>query len=256
MEQPAIVRVLMLVVVGGLAVLSPVRGGPQEKGLLAYLKFDEGKGEVASDSSGNANHGEIRDAEWMQGEFGSALRFNGAGAHVTIPCIKELGGSEEMTVEVWVFWEGMGQYPNILTAEPWNPGGFMVFVNNDRCSFRLGRPGDVKWKAKQGWREVGANLVSPFSLGRWYHLAATFKRPAVTTYVNGKPVGAASWNFPVGCSGRIYIGKWGAAGLGPTMSHNGLIDEVKIYGRALTDAEIKASYGKEAPRRSKAAKDE
>ncbi|MBM4086851.1 MAG: LamG domain-containing protein [Planctomycetes bacterium] len=229
--------------------------GADEKGLLGHWRLDEGKGDVATDSSGHGHHGKISSGRWVRGPFGVALQFNGESAHVVIPEIRALNGSDQLTVEAWVFWEGMGRYPNILTGGAWNPGGFLMFASDDLCSFRLGKPGAAPWELGKTWSETGAALLRPFSLGRWYHLAATFNRPTLTTYVDGQPVAGAQWNFPLGHSGEIVLGKWGLD-LGPTMSHHGLIDEVKIYNRALTQGEIASSHQKEAVRRKPRANDQ
>lgn len=236
-----------------LSVQVPAQEGSAAKsnrasGLLAWWKFDDGKGAVAKDSSGRGNHGQVHNAKWVKGTFGVALRFNGENAYVSVPAIKGLNGSQQMTVEVWVFWEGMGRYPNIITGGAWNPGGFLVFVSNDYCSFRMGKPGKEAWELGKNWQEVGATLIRPFDLGRWYHLVATFDRPTITTYVDGKPVGSASWNFPVGHTGDIHVGRW-SLDQGKTPSHCGLIDELKIYKRALTADEVKASFELEAVKR-------
>ena len=58
------------------------------------------------------------------------------------------------------------------------------------------------------WAETGASFVQ-FTPGQWYHLAATFKRPHVQTYVNGKAVATAAWDYPIGFSGDLQIGTWG-----------------------------------------------
>lgn len=216
--------------------------GEPEKGLLAYWRFDEGHGEEVLDSSGHGHDGEIYGAEWVKGKFGSALYFGGRDSYVSLPEIQGLNGSNEMTVEAWVYWEGSSRYPNILTGGTWNPGGFLLFVVDQNCSFRLGKPGEAPWVG-QDWAEVGAGLVQ-FSLGRWYHLAATFRRPTVKTYVNGGPVGSATWDYPIGHSGEMQIGTWG----NPQVCHRGLIDEVKIYNRALSPEEVQASFQKEASR--------
>lgn len=228
----------------GCILLGASRADAALKGPLGYWKFDEGQGDVAADSSGNENDGEIRDAEWVKGPFGTALRFDGKGACVTIPEIAGLDGSDEMTVEAWVYWEGTGKFPNIVTGGTWSPGGFLLFVQDHRCSFRMGRPG-VSAASKQSWRETSATLVEPFALGRWYHLAATFKRPEIKTYVDGQPVGSAKWDYPVGYHGDLRIGQWGGA-----VSHQGLIDEVRIFDRALGAEEIAADYRKQAPARA------
>jgi len=216
-------------------------------GLVGWWRFDEGQGVVARDSSGKGHDGKINAGQWVNGRFGTALHFNGENTYVVIPHMAEIDGSDELTVEAWVFWEGMGRYPNILTGGSWNPGGFLVFVSDNSCSFRMGKPGKKPWTLGRDWQEVGAPFVK-FDLGKWYHLAATFKRPVITTYVNGKPVGSASWNFPVGQTGDFHVGRWGLD-QGKTQSHYGLIDELRIYKRALSANEVKASFEREAARR-------
>jgi len=217
-------------------------------GLVAHWRFDAGVGEVAKDSSGRGHDGVIHNGRWVKGAFGTALHFNGESTHVVLPHLPELDGSDEMTVEAWVFWEGTGRYPNILTGGAWNPGGFLLFVADHSCMFRLGKPGPEAWDAGRNWQEVGAGLVRNLELGRWYCLAATFKRPHTATYVDGRPCGAASWNFPVGQTGAMDLGKWGLD-QGKTQSHHGLIDEVRIHNRALSAAEITAAFEREADRR-------
>ena len=216
-----------------------------EEGLRGHWRFDRRRGDVAIDSSGNGNDGEIWDAEWVEGEFGAALWFGGQGAYVSMPRIDGLDGSDEMTIEAWVYWEGEGKYPNIISGGTWSPGGFLLFVGGNQCAFRMGRPGVSASGNPDQWREVSSPLVAPFSRGQWYHLAATFKRPGIRTYVNGKQVGSANWDYSVGHQGDLNIGKWGGA-----TSHKGMIDEVKIFNRALGADEIAASHAKEAAGRS------
>ena len=215
-----------------------------QEGLLGSWSFDEGQGDLVVDGSGNENDGEVWDAEWVKGEFGTALSFNGQGASVSIPEIGGLDGSEQMTVEAWVYWEGTGRYPNIISGGTWSPGGFLMFVNDNQCAFRMGRPGFSASDNREQWREVSSPLVAAIAMNRWYHLAATFKRPHITTYVNGQPAGSATWDYPVGHKGNLVVGKWAG-----TVSHEGLIDEVRIFNRALDAKEIAASYDKQAARR-------
>jgi len=229
--------------VGSLVSVPQVVSG--QEGLLGHWKFDEGQGDVVVDGSGHENDGETWDAEWVRGKFGTALRFDGQGAYVSLPEIAGLDGSDEMTVEAWVYWEGTGRYPNILTGGTWSPGGFLVFVSDNQCTFRMGRPGFAASDGKKEWREVSASLLAPFSMGRWYHLAATFRRPTIKTYVDGQQVGSAHWDYPVGHQGDLILGKWGGA-----VSHQGLIDDVKVFNRALSADQIAADYEKEAAGRT------
>src|SRR5512136_1633446 len=126
-----------------------------DKTLLGDWRFDEGSGDVAGDSSGHGNEGEIRGAEWVRGKFGTALHFGGREAYVSLPEIAGLNGSNELTVEAWVYWEGGGRYPNILSSGNWCPGGLLFFVSDQSCSFRMGKPGPAPM-APSDWAEVGA----------------------------------------------------------------------------------------------------
>ena len=234
------VLVCALVLTGfGCSTVDAVRRS--DEGLVGCWAFDEGRGEVAGDASGNANDGRIQHCKWVTQDFGTALHFDGENSYVAIPALPALDGSDELTIEVWVFWEGVGRYPNILTGGAWNPGGFLLFVCDEQCMFRMGKPGKEPWELRKTWQETGALVLRPIELGRWYHLATTFKRPDITTYVNGEPVACGRWNFPVGQTGKIHLGKWDLDE-SERPSHYGLIDELRIYKRALGADEIKAGY--------------
>ena len=240
-------RTLLIPLVWTACILSPVfafRAASGQDGLLGHWKFDEGYGDVAVDSSGRENDGDIWGAQWVKGEFGTALHFDGTGSHVSIPEIVGLDGSDELTVQAWVYWEGTGRYPNIISGGTWSPGGFLMFVRDDQCTFRMGRPGTSASTDRQAWREISAPLVTRFALRRWYHLAAAFKRPVIKTYVDGQQVGSANWDYPVAYNNDLVIGKWGGA-----ESHEGLIDDVKIFNRALDAEQIAADYRQQAAAR-------
>ncbi|MGC9317894.1 MAG: LamG-like jellyroll fold domain-containing protein, partial [Armatimonadota bacterium] len=209
-----------------------------EEGLVGWWRFEDAGGLVAEDASGHANDAEIWEAKWVRGPFGTALWFDGESSYLSVPQVPGLDGSEELTVSAWVYWEAGGRYPNIITGGTWSPGGFMMFVSDRTCSFRMGRPGHRANDPQSDWREQGVPLVSGFELGRWYHLTVTFRRPEITTYVDGERVASAQWDFPVGYSGDLLIGRWGEG----RPHHRGLIDDVRLYTRALSPDEVTAVY--------------
>ena len=207
------------------------------RGLLGQLDFTEVMGGLSPDLSATGGDAELQGPSHVQGPFGKALAFSGKGASVVVPEIPELDGSDELTVSCWALWQGSGQYPNILSAGTWSPGGFLIFVNGGACTFRMGRPGHSAVRAGDQWREISANLVPKITMGRWYHLTATFKRPNLVTYVNGKRAGGARWDYPVGEQGDIRVGIWAGKN-----SHHGLIDELKFHNQALSAAEVQAEF--------------
>ena len=82
---------------------------PADPALLGDWRFDEAGGDAALDGSPNMLEGEIRGARWARGRFGGALYFGGENAYVTLPGLDALDGSEELTVEAWVYWERGGR---------------------------------------------------------------------------------------------------------------------------------------------------
>ena len=65
--------------------------------------FDEGKGDVAKDSSDNGNDGEIVDCQWVEGKFGKALSFNGTSSYVEVPHKPSLSVSDDqISIIAWI----------------------------------------------------------------------------------------------------------------------------------------------------------
>ena len=209
-----------------------------DEGLLGHWACD-GEGVALLDTSPSGIDGELFNTARARGAFGRALLFDAKGQSVVIPGPAGLDGSDEMTVQAWVLWEGTDCYPNILTGGIWSPGGFLIFVRDGLCSFRMGKRGHKSGRPGDKWGEVSATFLNKLPLRKWVHLAAVFKRPNITTYVNGVKTGGAAWNYPVGFSGDIVLGRWNGG-----VSHRGLIDEVKLYNRARTREEIAADIAK------------
>ena len=227
--------VSVMVLLGTVALSTTVSGNDSDPGLLGWWSFDEGAGAYAASEIDPADEAELHKVSWVKGDFGAALRMTGSDSYVTLPAMPKLDGSDEMSLAVWVYWEGTGRYPNVLTGGTWSPGGFLIFVRDQSCSFRMGRPGQRHGVAGEGWKEVSAPFLSEFPMKQWVHLTAVFKRPEITTYVNGKKVGSARWDYPVGQSGDIQLGRWSGSA-----THAGLIDDVRIYRRSLNAEEVLA----------------
>ena len=172
MHRPVLRRIGIVAALASLCLLGisapavAAEAKPMDKTLLGDWRFDEGAGDVAGDTSGHGNDGEIHGADWVKGKFGTALHFGGHDAYVSIPAIAGLDASNELTAEAWVYWEKGGSYPNIITGGTWCPGGFLFFVADNGCSFRLGKPSKApcKW-AKTGLRPPPTSCNSPRANG-------------------------------------------------------------------------------------------
>ena len=73
-----------------------VLAGTTSADVVALWLFDEGQGDTVKDSSGNDNNGVIEGAEWTNGKFGSALKFDGETTRVVIPTSDSLNPPEQV----------------------------------------------------------------------------------------------------------------------------------------------------------------
>lgn len=202
--------------------------------LKAWWRFDESSGVVASDSSGNGNDGAITGAVRVAGKYGKALSFNGTSDYVDVPYSASLDNFDELTVSAWIYpiANPAVAYPSVVTKAAGAVGGFVLYfytVNNT-----------IQFMIQDS---VGAIYATPIvipAFNIWYHVVATYKRNAtLNLYVNGVPSTPTvatrderlTLNAPVRISNLDSWDLW-----------KGVIDDVHIYNRVLSLAEIQALY--------------
>ena len=209
---------------------------PPPPGLVGAWSFNAGTGTTATDSSGFGNTGTLNGATWTQsGQLGSALLFDGVNDRVDIPDSASLGLTTGMTLEAWVRPTTTTGWRSVLVKE--RPGGRVYSLYS---SDNAGRPSTyLRLKSDVG-------LVGPAALpaNTWSHLATTYDGTTHRLYVNGSQVASVSRSGKIGTSprplrigGNAVFGEW----------FNGTIDEVRVYNRALTAAEISADRNRPIP---------
>jgi hypothetical protein len=148
-------------------------------GPVAEYSFDEDTGTAVADLSGNENNGTVEGAEWAEGRYGSALKFDGSSTCVSAPDSASLQLKEEFTIETWVRPEGsFGDEPLVLKEVSEGEGP----------SYDLGI-GITEAGKPEGWAE-GEEVKAPHELERgvWTHLAFTYDGGRMRLYVNGEQV--------------------------------------------------------------------
>jgi hypothetical protein len=80
--------------------LLPLQGA--KSATIGSWLLDEGKGEVAKDSSGMGNDGKITNANWVNGKFGSALQVDSMTSYVDMAYISAYDVVNEFTLECWI----------------------------------------------------------------------------------------------------------------------------------------------------------
>ena len=199
----------------------------KDESVVGLWLFDEGKGKVASDSSGNRNDGEILGGpKWVEGKFDMALRFDGVDDFVKIASSESIKStSEALTVECWI-------YP----TDAANQGNIVEINGNSGWRLRYLTGNGLKIYDRANTNSIVKNGVAP--LNTWTHVAATGDDDALKLYANGEEIGATNKEFAPNLGGNHLT-------IGTCEEFNeyfvGIIDEVRILNRALTQDEIKSS---------------
>jgi methionine-rich copper-binding protein CopC len=183
----------------------------------------------AADAAGGDNPGTVSGAVYTpSGRYGQALSFDGSNDWVTVADAAALDFTSALTLEAWVRPASQNDFATVVMKESStgmvyglyasdganNPPSAYLIANNDPS--------------------VRGSSVLP--VNAWSHLATTYDGSSLKIYVNGELVGtqAATGNIstspdPLRIGGNEFWGEW----------FSGLIDEVRVYNRALGEGEIR-----------------
>lgn len=194
---------------------------------IAAWLFDENGGDEASDWSGNENHGEIMDANWAEGKFGSALEFDGAGSQVVIQDSDILNVLDEITILAWVHLRRTvtsGTWNALVGKNPYGNGYLMWIQVSSEPSGLVYSPARFDDRS-----------AVQIDTDRWYHLA--FTRAAdggMKFYIDGVMVQEAASN-----AGPIAItpGPLAIGGQSPQVL-DGFVDEVILFSNVLEEEDV------------------
>ena len=201
--------------------------------LVGWWKLDDGSGTRAIDSSGNANHGTLQgDPQWVAGKIGGALQFNGVDDFVDVPHNENLTVDNEVTVMAWINAE-RATGPDGATWQ-----GILSKSNNPRSYSFYTRDGNTLHFSAAGFGPVSTSTIT---LNEWVHVCAEVINGQVAFYINGEAAGLSG-------SGVILPGTADTADVvigrtqeGANRSFLGMIDDVRIYTRALTQSEVQTA---------------
>jgi hypothetical protein len=199
------------------------------EGLVGYWNFNDGSGTVAEDASGYANNGAITGATWVAGQVGGALSFDGSDDTVivnNVPVNTLVGGQN--TVSFWMNWNG----PKSCMPFGWN-GTYDLFLSPDGFGINTGQ-GNI------------LGISSAGLSGRWVHVAVIFYNgiPSPSNskiYIDGIEQSISdrlkATTRSVSATAKVFISGWGKD---TGYKFRGMLDEVRIYNRALSTGEIAA----------------
>lgn len=206
----------------------------QPSGLVGYWPLDAGTGTAVWDASANNNNGTGTNNTWTTGKVGGALAMNGSNRYVNIPSSVSVNPTN-VTVSAWLNSSDTASTASAVTK--WDD------VTQGDGEWILGHgtaAGTFRFVIKIGGTIYRNESSTGFSTGAFHHVVGAYDGSNVRLYVDGAEVGTA---LPVSGSmpstlPPVRLGNRAS----DNQYYNGIVDEVKIFSRALSAREIKAEY--------------
>jgi N-acetylneuraminic acid mutarotase len=202
-------------------------------GLVGWWKFDEGSGTVAYDSSGNGNDGNLTNGPtWTTGKIGGALNFDGTNDYVKIGA-SSVFDLQRISISAWV------------KSENYSSSGFIFEKTTDgsvNSQYALFFENGLRFRNEGGGDDVSFSVSS---VG-WLFVTSTYDGSRKKLFTNGLERNQVTWTgtIPTSPSGVSAIGGFSQTSHESWSNYifNGLIDDVRIYDRALSAEEVQALY--------------
>ncbi|MHB1000073.1 MAG: LamG domain-containing protein [Armatimonadota bacterium] len=213
------------------------------EGLIAHWPLNEGKGSIARDISGNGADCDLKNTKWSDGPFGKAVDFNGINSYLEARDAGKGNITGAFTISFWMkpqAWKD--QYSGGIISKRKSDAvhGYVIYSDGNfptKICLRISGPSGGE-----------GMLISASDVDEeiWQHWAVTYnpQTKSFIWYKNGKLdkrhasviIGDTSNDTPLQIG---HAHTWNGF-------YDGLLNNLKIYNRALTLNEIKAEYGSNA----------
>ena|SRR3990167_6699044 len=212
------------------------KAGFLSSGLVGYWKFDEAPSTTAIDYSGLKNNGTLTNGPgYTNGKIGQGLSFDGSNDTVAIGATNQFNTAAG-TATSWIKIASLPGlnvvYTIISTVDVAETFGWKLEYRDTS--------GVKEFRYRKWTPEVGSNVTYVLMENTWYHIAATWDGTNVVFYLNGLNIGSSSSVAPSSGSNAVSIGEDTRGADLQVM--NGLIDDVRIYNRALSASEMRQLY--------------
>ena len=202
---------------------------PPSAGLVAAYGFEETTGTTATDSSGRGSNGTLNGAtRSTTGRFGRALSFDGVNDWVTVADAAPLDLTTGMTLEAWVNPSRPTGWRTVILKEQVGGLAYAMYANTD-----TNRPSGHAFTTT----EFETRGTATLALNAWSHVAVTYDGTNLRLYVNGTQVSSRAVSGSLVNSGQAL--RFGGNGIWNEW-FMGLLDEIRVYNRALTAPEVQA----------------
>jgi hypothetical protein len=209
-----------------------------EDGLVSYWSFDEAdiSGDTVKDVWGENDGTIMGDTKRVTGKVGEAFEFDGIDDYINIPTSPSLNmGGSSYTIAAWVLVDSSVAYSSeriLVEYGTWQAGTYQLTSMNDN-----------HWKTNFHGRSSnqGSECNMDWTDSEWHYLVGVFDNDAnfMRTYFDGTTCDTTvENNAPVDVDLPLYIASRG----GTSLFSKATIDEVAIYNRAISEAEVEQNF--------------
>ena len=207
-------------------------------GLVAYYPFNGN----ANDESGNGNHGTVNGATLTTDRLGnanSAYSFNGSSYYIKVADSNSLDITSSISFSSWIYVYGSTNDHQVIIGKWYNNNVFeetyVLELQPNGKTIQM----PLNGISTGGYSNVASN--TEISFNTWVHVVGVYDSSEIRLYVNGVKTGSliTSGNLPL-TSAPLMIGAHDSTS--DRNAFNGIIDDVRIYNRALSSSEIEELY--------------
>jgi hypothetical protein len=211
-----------------LAAQAPETQAPQDPAdsLVAYYALENN----IQDSSGNDHDGAtVGDPVYVAGVKGMGLSFDGLGGqYVDLGTYNPSAGTGQLSVSLWTQWQGLtGLHQGLMGKRTtWSAATMMWHLEIHKTT------GTLAFRQKGSTPDIGSPVLP---VGEWAHLGVSYDGQTVQVFLNGQQTGSGAFAFGSDPDSALVLGAVQADG---SSLFNGALDEVRLYDRGLSEAEL------------------
>ncbi|MCL1856239.1 MAG: LamG domain-containing protein [Kiritimatiellaeota bacterium] len=219
---------------------------PQEEGLELYLPFEADTGATVLDASGNGRDGTAANCVWSSaGPFaGGAMEFNGSNSSIGLPAAPDFPAWNAYSVSVWFRHYGGGymgaQYGHkiIDKTSMMHDWYLCIYPFASQVGNDIYPAGRLVLGTYEGGGGAGFNVCEDYRDNQWHHAVVIRDGANAQIWVDGILKDSIGNMITVKSTSALCVGNSFSTDAYQRISWNGQIDEVRVYDRALSPAEI------------------
>jgi uncharacterized repeat protein (TIGR01451 family) len=209
-------------------------------GLLGYWTFNEDTGSVAHDQSGNNYNAALSNINWTTGLFSFGLSFNGSSSQGVTSAIPF---PSAFSISSWVNPAVASQSGFAAIAQAESASGLYLGVDSTGTQYKFFVNGGNGSTGTCAFNSVAAGCAQGGTVATgWHYVTGTYDGTTGILYVDGVMVASDTFTSPGNFTFLLEIGR----SFTSSNAWNGILDEMRLYNRALSAAEVSSLFSQQS----------